>query len=136
VSDLIAPPVAGSPLEAVGLVAVAVSDGDLEAAAAQYERGAVLCPWGAGTAPRQAVRYWLHEVMELRLPVALSGCTVLPAGGVALVLGERAIRGTGPDCQPVALFGLGSTVVRRQPGGCWRIAVDTWRLSGSGGGPG
>jgi hypothetical protein len=37
VPDPIAPPVAGRPAEAVELVSLAVSDGDLEAALAQYE---------------------------------------------------------------------------------------------------
>jgi ketosteroid isomerase-like protein len=136
VSDLIAPPLAGSPLEVVELVAVAVSDGDLEAAVAQYEPGAVLCPWAAGAAPRQDVRDWLRTLMDLRLPVAVSGCRELAAGDLALVLAARQIRGTGPDCEPVALSGLGSTVARRRPGGSWRIAADAWQLAGSGGVPG
>ena len=44
-SDLIRPPVARRPEEALELVAQALSDGDLEAALAQYEKGALLAYW-------------------------------------------------------------------------------------------
>ena len=44
-ADPIAPPAASQPAEAVELVCQAVSGGDLEAAIAQYEVGAVLRPW-------------------------------------------------------------------------------------------
>jgi ketosteroid isomerase-like protein len=57
---------------------------------------------------------------------------VLPADGIALVLGERRITGHGPDGQRVDLTGSGATVVRRQPGGWWCIAADAWRLDGAG----
>ena len=40
--DPISPPVARRPEETVELVAAALSDGDLEAVLAQYERGAIL----------------------------------------------------------------------------------------------
>jgi hypothetical protein len=45
VSDLIRPPVARRPEEALELVSQALSDGDLEAALAQYEKGALLAYW-------------------------------------------------------------------------------------------
>ncbi len=130
-SDLIAPPAAGSPLEAVELVAVAVSDGDLEAAVAQYERDATLCPWAAADVPLQGIQRWLLELMDLRLPVEVSDCAVLGSRSVALVVAARRIRGTGPDGERVSLRGVGSTVVRRQRGGSWRIAADAWRLESS-----
>ena len=46
--DPISPPVARRPEETVELVAAALSDGDLEAVLAQYERGAILCPGWSG----------------------------------------------------------------------------------------
>jgi hypothetical protein len=48
-SDPISPPVGRRPEEVLELVSLALSDGDLEAALAQYERGAVLQPWADGT---------------------------------------------------------------------------------------
>jgi len=133
--DLIAPPAGRDPAEVVDLVRVALSDGDLDAAIAQYERGAALRPWAHSAAwPDGTVPHWLAGLMALRLPIAARVCAVIPAGGVALVIAERHITGADADCQPVDLHGVGATVVRRQHGGVWRIAADAWALTGSGGG--
>jgi hypothetical protein len=141
VGDPIAPAVARHPAEAVLLVSLAVSDGDLEAALAQYERGAVLRPWARDPAPEASavaedgdVACWLRQLMELRLPLSVTVRAVLPAAGIALVLAGRQMAGLDPDCERVELGGLGATVVRCQPGGCWRIAADAWQLAGAGGG--
>jgi ketosteroid isomerase-like protein len=133
VPDPIAPPVAARPAEAVELVSLAVSGGDLEAALAQYEGGAVLRPWahdpGGDT---ETVADRLTAVMDLRLPVSAQISAVVPVGALALVLSTRHIVGTGPDCEPVQLHGAGATVVRRQQSGSWRIIADAWHLSGRG----
>lgn len=135
--DPISPALARRPAEAAELVCLAISDGDLEAAVAQYEHGAVLQPWAAdacGVADRAAgitadgVAGELAALMDLRLPLALRVCTVLPRSGIALVLAERHMRGTGPDGRPVRLSGSGATVVRRGPDGSWRIVADAWCL--------
>jgi ketosteroid isomerase-like protein len=136
VADPIAPPTASQPAEAVELVCQAVSGGDLEAAVAQYEAGAVLRPWArdpGGNA--RDVANALIQLMDLRLPLSVRICAVVPTGGLALVLGERQIAGTGPDREPVQLSGAGATVVRRQQGGSWRIIADAWYLSGPRAGP-
>ena len=111
---------------------MALSDGDLEAALAQYERGAVLQPWAAEPEQRASVRDLLTGFMAWRLPLSVTVCAVLPAGDLALVLGDRRMSGRGPDCRKVELSGLGSTVVRRQPGGAWCIVADAWQLDGPG----
>lgn len=135
--DPIAPPSASSPAEVVALVSMAVSDGDLGAAVAQYESGAVLQPWApeaVAPATPQSLASSLAELMELRLPLSVTVCDVLAGpgmsvGAVALVLADRRIHGTGPDCKPVDLHGLGATAVRQQTDGTWRIAADAWRLA-------
>jgi len=109
---------------------LAVSGGDLEAALAQYEGGAVLWPWahdpaGAGDTVADA----LTVLMNLRLPVSVQISAVVRAGALALVLSTRHIMGTGPDCEPVQLSGAGATVVRCQQAGSWRIVADAWHLS-------
>ncbi len=133
--DPIAPPVASQPAEAVELMSLAVSDGDLDAALAQYEAGAVLRPWahdpGGNT---HGVAEALIQLMGLRLPLAVRIRAVVPGDGLALIVVERRIAGTGPDCEPVQLSGAGATVVRRQHGGSWRIAADAWCLDGPGAG--
>ena len=133
--DPIAPPVATQPAEAVELVCLAVSDGDLEAALAQYEAGAVLRPWARDPGGHaDGVADALIRLMDLRLPLSVRIRAVVPAGGLALVVGEWHIAGTGPGCEPVQLTGAGTSIVRRQHGGSWRIVADGWRLDGPGAG--
>ena len=127
--DPIAPPVASQPAETVELVCLAVSDGDLETALAQYEAGAPLRPWAHhpdGAADQ--IAEILLELIDLRLPLSVRICAIMAADGVALVLGERLIAGTGPDRQWIQLRGSGATVVRCQRDGSWRIAADAWNL--------
>ena len=146
-SDPITPPLARWPLEAAELVSLAVSDGDLGAAIAQYERGAPLLPWaehhdqenndqegdrrsplaclpGGGQLPET-----MAAIMRLRLPLELRLVTVLPADGLTMLVCERRIDGMGPDGATVRLHGTGCTVVRQHPDGSWRIAADAWQLA-------
>ena len=127
--DPISPPAARRPEETVELVSAALSDGDLEAVLAQYERGAVLQPWavGAGLGGR-SLRDTITDLMALRLPLSATVHTVLVSGDLALVLAEREIAGTGPAGERVRLGGLGSSVVRRQPDGTWCIVAEAWCL--------
>jgi ketosteroid isomerase-like protein len=131
VSDPIAPPAASRPAEAVELVSQAVSGGDLEAALAQYEAGAVLRPWARDPGgDTDCVADALIRLMNLRLPLSVGIRAVVPGDGVALVLGEWHIAGTGPDRERIQLSGAGATLVRRQQDGSWRIAADAWYLDG------
>jgi ketosteroid isomerase-like protein len=126
VSDVIEPPAARRPEEALELVSQALSDGDLEAALAQYEKGALLAYWP--TAVDGTVRQALTSVMALRLPLYVRIATVLETDELALVICERRIAGTGPDDERVQLSGHGCAVLRPQPDGAWRIAADAWRV--------
>lgn len=161
--DLIPPALARRPVEACELVCLAISDGDLEAALAQYELSGMLRPWAtgadglaaapfgdtptgataasgavaadegtAGPITAHALAPELSALMEFRLPLTLRVRAVVPGSGVALVLGDRHMRGRGPDGQQVQLSGSGATVVRRTASGSWRIAADAWCLAGPG----
>ena len=140
--DLIPPAVARNPVEAIEIVSLAISDGDLEAALAQYEDDAVLRPWqsdpaddhvsAAGDGGTRSAASRLRGVMDLRLPLAVRVLAVVPAGDQALVLAERRISGAGPDCERVELTGSGAAIVRRRPGGGWQIAAEAWCLAGVG----
>jgi len=133
VPDSIAPPAASRPAEAVELVSLAVSDGDLEAALAQYEAGAAFRPWARdpdrGT---DSVADTLTQLMDLRLPLCVHIRAIVSADGIALVLSERNIVGTGPDGDRIQLRGAGATVVRSGQEGSWRIVADAWNLDGPG----
>ncbi|TVZ06181.1 hypothetical protein EAS64_01690 [Trebonia kvetii] len=150
-SDPIAPPAARRPSEAAELVALAVSDGDLGAAVAQYEPAAALLPLasqdgGDGLAGRDSpnghpgnggdgrrLAETMAGIMRLRLPLDVRLIAVLPAAGLTMLVCERRIAGQGPDGQPVSLHGVGCTVVRPQDDGTWRIAADAWQLTDNSG---
>ncbi len=134
--DPIKPPAAKRPEEALELASQALSDGDLEAALAQYESSALLACWprcgprcsrGAGGGHRD-MRGTLTCLMALRLPLSVRITTVLEGSELALVICERRVAGTGPDGERVQLSGLGCAVLRPQPDGAWRIAADAWRV--------
>jgi ketosteroid isomerase-like protein len=128
-SDPIAPPAARWPAEAPELVSLAVSDGDLGAALAQYEHGALLRPWTDNRAEGRTVHEMMTTIMHLRLPLETRQVAVLPADGLTMLVCERRIEGTGPDGTKIRLCGTGCTVVRVQSDGAWRIAADAWCLT-------
>jgi hypothetical protein len=134
VSDPISPPAARWPSQAAEFVSLAVSDGDLGAAIAQYESTAALRPWADERPELGSVQQTIREIMQLRLPLDTRLIAMLPADGLTMLVCERRIDGMGPDGMPVRLHGVGCTVVRPQPDGSWRIAADAWRLSDHGGG--
>ena len=127
-SDLIRPPVARRPEEALELVSQALSDGDLEAALAQYEESALLAYWPGHGAADGDVRTTLTCFMALRLPLSVRIITVLESPELTLVICERRVAGTGPDCEQIRLSGQGCAVLRPQPDGAWRIAADAWSV--------
>ena len=130
--DVIPPAVARHPVEAVALASTALSDGDMEAAIAQYEPTARLVIWHEPACPGGSPADQLAVVMKLRLPVRLRVRAIVRTGEMALLLTERQVTGAGPDGELIDLTGCGATVVRRQSGGGWRIAADAWELAGQG----
>jgi ketosteroid isomerase-like protein len=125
--DLIEPPAASQPGQALLLACAALTAGDLEAAVALYEPDAVLS-WGRDRAAvgLTAIRRVLAEVMDMRLPLRGRADHVLLAGSLALIVGERSMRGTGPDGVAITLTGPATLVVRHQPDGTWLTVADDW----------
>ena len=125
--DLIEPPAASQPAQVLMLACAALTAGDLEAAVTLYEPEAVLS-WGPDRAAvgQEAIRQVLAEVMNMRLPLRCRTANVLLAGNLALITGERSMRGTGPDGMAIALAGPATLVVRRQPDGTWLTVADEW----------
>jgi ketosteroid isomerase-like protein len=111
------------------LVSLAVSDGDLDAAVAQYEPAAPLPPWADDRPAGQTIAETMAAIMRLRLPLDTRLVAALPAAGLTMLVCERRIDGVGPDGTLVRLHGLGCTVVRTQHDGSWRIAADAWQLT-------
>ena len=127
--DPIAPPVAQRAEEALELVCQAFSDGDIEAALAQYEQSAQLRPWAkSNNGNGRDIRRSLSELMSLRLPLSVQVSEVLQISELSVLICERRISGTGPDREAVRLRGYGFTAVRPQEDGTWRIVADAWCL--------
>jgi hypothetical protein len=129
VSDPIPPPAARWPSEAPELVSLALSDGDLGAAVAQYEPTAPLRLWADDRPDGATVRESMSALMRLRLPLDTRLVAVLPGEGLTMIVCERRMDGVDPDGLPIRLHGVGCTVVRPQRDGSWRIAADAWQLS-------
>jgi ketosteroid isomerase-like protein len=127
--DPIAPPVAHRAEEALELVCQAFSDGDIEAVLAQYEDAAQFRPWAQpGNGDRHDIRRVMNDLMSLRLPLSVQVSEVLQIAELSVVICERRIFGTGPDCEAVRLRGYGFAAVRPQDDGTWRIVADAWCL--------
>ncbi len=103
----------------------AINGGDLEAALACYEpTAAMLAQPGqlarGGTQLREALAGFIAMKPTLRTEAR----EVIEAGDLALYLSRWSLSGTDPAGQPVAMGGESTDVLRRQPDGGWRIALD------------
>jgi uncharacterized protein (TIGR02246 family) len=103
----------------------AFNTGDLDQVMALYEADAVLVPQpGQVVRGTDAIRQALLGFLALKLPIHLEGKRVLVNGDMALVSSTWKLAGTGPDGSPVDMGGNTTEVVRRQPDGTWRYAID------------
>ena len=125
--DLIEPPTASQPAQVLLLACAALTAASRSPAVALYEADAVLS-WGADRAAvgQAAIRGVLAEAMNMRLPLRGRADNVLLAGNLALITGERSMRGTGPDGVAIACTGPATLIVRRQPDGTWLTVADEW----------
>jgi ketosteroid isomerase-like protein len=126
--DPIQPPAARRPEEALELVAQALSDGDLEAAVAQYEKTALLAYWPNDRYGDRDVRETLTAFMALRLPMTVRIVLVLESPELTLAVCARRVAGTDADGAPVRLTGHGCAMLRPRPDGSWRIVADVWHV--------
>jgi ketosteroid isomerase-like protein len=132
--DPIGPPAARHPAQVLLLACAALTAGDLEAAVALYEPDAALS-WGQGrmAAGHMAIRRVLAGVMDMRLPLRVRAVSVLLAGPLALITGERALQGTSLDGAAIALAGPTALIARCQPDGTWLTVADEWSPVAAGG---
>jgi uncharacterized protein (TIGR02246 family) len=116
---------AAGPQATVAGLTDAVNRGDLAAAAALYERDAMLVGEPGNTARGDAgIREALRGFIGLRPTLTTSASQVLEAGDLALYLGRWRLTGIGPDGAPVTMGGESADVLRRQSDGRWLIVVD------------
>jgi ketosteroid isomerase-like protein len=70
------------------------------------------------------LRAALQRLIDLRGRITIEPRTVIRAGDLALVSGSFALVGIKRDGSPVELGGRFADVLRQQPDGSWRLAID------------
>jgi uncharacterized protein (TIGR02246 family) len=112
--------------------AEALEQGDLEQMLSLYEPDATFAPTpGAAVSGAAAIRSALEPFLAIEPHMTGQIEKVLVAGDTALVANRWSLRGTSPDGEPIELGGTSADVLRRQPDGSWRIAIDDpWGAGG------
>jgi ketosteroid isomerase-like protein len=128
--DPIPPPRADRPAELPCLLSQAVSDGDLDAAAALYEPAAALVLWNVTATQPAEVRAALSHLLAAKVPLRCDTGDVRVFGTLAWLAGHWSMRGTGPDLTRLDLSGWQHSMVRRGRAGDWRFLVDRWVVNG------
>jgi len=100
--------------------------GDLDSLVDLYEQDAVLVPNpGESAVGREAIRETLGGFVAAKAEIRLRVAQVLRAGDdLAMIYGDWSGHFTDPDGARVAIAGQSVEVVRRQPDGTWRFALD------------
>ncbi len=116
---------ARNPEELHGLFSRHFAAGDLDALVALYEPEAVLFPQpGVAAYGTAAIRNALADLLALGGTFSMTSRRVIDTDGVALVFAPWTLVATGQDGKPVIMAGSATDVVRRQPDGTWRFAID------------
>lgn len=105
--------------------AQALNAGDLDVLAALYEPGATLAPApGRTVSGTAAIREALAGFLAGKPHMTLTPRVLAQASDLALVTSRWQLAMTGPDGKPVEMSGQSLEVMRRQPDGQWRFAID------------
>lgn len=114
-----------SPLDAVTQFVNALNQGDPETALSLYELGASLVVQpGVVATGTSALRAALAGFAALKPTLTTEAYKILEADDLALYCSRWTMHGTDPAGNPVHMNGRSSDVLRRQPDGNWRIALD------------
>jgi uncharacterized protein (TIGR02246 family) len=103
----------------------AYSAGDLEALLALYDPAAVFVvkPGHVTRGPAE-LRAAMQRTIELRGKLAITPQAFVRADDIVLVMGQFALSGVRRDGTPLERIARFADVLRRQPDGGWRIAID------------
>ena len=107
------------------LFSEALNRGDIDALVALYEPNASLMPSpGKVVTGTAAIREALSGFLDAKPHMALTARTLAQSGDIALVSANWQLSVTGPDGKPAQMSGQSVEVVKRQPNGEWRFAID------------
>lgn len=113
------------PIDTVNRLVDAINRGDLEAAVATYEPGAILIAQpGQVARGAEQVRQALAGFIALKPALKSELQAVVEAGELALYASRWSLRGTDPGGKAVSMSGESADVLRRQADGRWLIAID------------
>jgi uncharacterized protein (TIGR02246 family) len=123
---------ARSPEECDELFARQIGVGDVEGVVALYEVQASLVLEGGTIARGTAdIRKAIETFAGMRPKLTMNVTRVVRAGeDLAVVYNDWSLAATRPDGTPFTECGKAIEVVRRQPDGSWRFAVDDPRARG------
>lgn len=112
-------------IKAVGTFVEALNRGDIKAAVAHYETNGVLVAQpGVAVVGVAAIEEALTGMLAMNPRLTTLSQEVFASNDLALYHSEWSMSGTSPDGNPVTLSGQSSDVLRRQPDGQWKIAID------------
>lgn len=103
-----------------------VNAGDVEAVVALYEeRGSLAQRDGAVATGHAAIRGVITRLVAIRAALRNDVVRVVEAGEeLALLYNDWSMSARGRDGNPIQTAGKAIEVVRRQPDGTWRFAID------------
>ena len=117
---------ARSPEECDRLFEQCANAGDLEGLVALYEpRAAFVSQQGEAVTGTAAIRAALEGLVAMKPKLKMGIKKVVTAGDdLAVVYNDWSMSAVGPDGAALDMAGKATEIVRRQPDGSWRFAVD------------
>ena len=114
-----------TPMDVIDRFADLLAAGDTAAAVRLYaEDAAFVVEPGTTVTGHRAIESALEGFAALRPRLQNDLDQVVYAGDLALLSNRWTLDGVGPDGTPVHLAGRSADVLRRTPGGDWKIAID------------
>lgn len=117
---------ARTPEECDRLFGEYVSAGELDKVLALYEEGGTLVQHDGSVARgHPAIRTALGRLVAMRPKLRLAVVKVVTgAADLAMVYNDWSMSATGADGRPMERTGKAIEVIRRQPDGTWKFAID------------
>lgn len=114
-----------TPSQVIDRFTDALNSGDLDGAMSLYEPDAAFAPRpGEQVHGREAIAEALAGFFAIEPRMTGELQKVLEAGDVALVVNRWSLQGTGSGGERIEMGGVSADVMRRQPDGTWRMAID------------
>jgi uncharacterized protein (TIGR02246 family) len=115
---------ARTPADVDRLFAEALSSGDLQGALSLYEPDAIFVQEDEVARGHAEIRTELERLISLNPTLNCYEIDVAENGDLAVLRADWIFTGTGEDGEEFEIQGRSIEVVRRQPDGSWRFAID------------